>query len=71
VVAAADLYGSLGHRPLEAYARLCAARAFTAEGRRDEAEEQLAQARAGFRSTGATRFEHECDALLAAFAAAS
>jgi hypothetical protein len=69
VVGAADVYASLGHRPLEAYMRLRAARALTAEGLRAEAEQQLRQARAAFRSTGATHFVHECDALLVALAA--
>ena len=71
IVGAADIYSSLGHRPLEAYVRLLAARAFTAEGRDADAEQQLRQARDGFRSTGATHFVHECDAALAALAAAS
>jgi class 3 adenylate cyclase/tetratricopeptide (TPR) repeat protein len=69
VVGAADVYASLGHRPLEAYMRLRAARALTAEGLRAEAEQQLRQARAAFRSTGATHLVHECDALLVALAA--
>jgi tetratricopeptide (TPR) repeat protein len=69
LVAAADTYGSLGHRPLEAYSRLRAARAFMAAGHWPEAQRQLEEARASFRSTGATHFVEECDARLATLAA--
>jgi class 3 adenylate cyclase len=62
---AADAYESLGHRPLEAYGRLGAARSFIAAGRCDEAWEQLERARMLFRSGGATHFAQECDVRLA------
>jgi hypothetical protein len=48
--------------------RLCAAEQLVAEGRRAEADEQLAQALAFYRSVGATRHVREAEALLAATA---
>ena len=39
-----------------------------AQGRRAEADEQLQQALAFYRSVGATRYVRECEALLAASA---
>jgi hypothetical protein len=71
VIRAADLYGSMGHGPLEAFVRLRAARALATERRIAEAEAQLGQALSFFRSVDATRFVREGDALLAALAAAS
>jgi class 3 adenylate cyclase/tetratricopeptide (TPR) repeat protein len=71
VVRVADIYGSLGHRPLEAFVRLRAARALAAEGRVTEAEAQLEQALSFFRSVDATRFVREGDALSAGLSAAS
>lgn len=68
LVGAADLYASLGHGPLESYGRFRAARAFSREGRVADAQRELKLARAGFRSTGATHFVNECEALLAALA---
>ena len=62
---AADVYASIGSRTDEAYARLRAARALAAEGRRPEADAELAQALAFYRSVGATRFIREAEALLA------
>jgi class 3 adenylate cyclase/tetratricopeptide (TPR) repeat protein len=71
LVRAADLYGSGGHRPLEAFVRLRAARALAAEGRLADAEAQLAQALSYFRSVDAPHFASEGDSLLAALIAAS
>jgi hypothetical protein len=44
--------------------RLLAAKAFLAEGRREEADEQLQRALAFFRKAGATRFIEEAESLL-------
>jgi class 3 adenylate cyclase len=67
-VAAADHYAA-GRLPVyEARARLTAAGALAAEGRRTEAEEQLAAALAFFRSAGATRYVREGEAFMAATA---
>jgi class 3 adenylate cyclase len=71
IVRAADLYGSMGHRPLEAFVRLRAARELAAAGRNLEARPQLEQALAFFRSVEATPYMREGEALLAALAAAS
>ncbi len=62
---AADLCAEIGTRPDEAYARLRAAEALLADGRRHEADEQLQRALAFFRSVGATRYIREGEALLA------
>jgi class 3 adenylate cyclase/tetratricopeptide (TPR) repeat protein len=65
---AAEVYGAMGFRPDEAYARLRAAEAFVAEGRRAEADAEL-QASLGFwRSVGATAYIREGEALMAASA---
>ncbi|MBA2361766.1 MAG: hypothetical protein H0V79_12695, partial [Actinobacteria bacterium] len=50
--------------PDTAWVRLRAAEALVARGRRAEAEVQLAQALAFWRSVGATRYLGEADALL-------
>jgi class 3 adenylate cyclase len=71
LVRAADLYGSGGHRPLEAFVRLRAGRALAADGRVEDAEAQLAQSLSYFRSVDSARFVAEGEALLAALAAAS
>jgi hypothetical protein len=62
---AADVYASIGSRTDEAYARLRAARALAAEGRRPEADAELQQTLAFYRSVGATRFIREAEELLA------
>ena len=62
---AADVYASMGNRTDEAYARLRAAGALLAEGRRSEADPQLQRALGFYRSVGATRFIREGEALLA------
>ncbi len=67
-VAAAEILHGTGSRPEEADARLRAAERFVAEGRRAEADEQLHQALAFYRSVRATRYVRECEALLAASA---
>jgi class 3 adenylate cyclase/tetratricopeptide (TPR) repeat protein len=64
--AAADVYEQIGARPDEAHARLSAAKALAAAGRRAEADEQLAQALGFFRSVGAARYVREGETLLAA-----
>ena len=61
--AAADILRSIGARPEEAEARLRSAEQLGADGRRDEAAEQLRQALAFYRSVGATRYVRECETL--------
>jgi class 3 adenylate cyclase/tetratricopeptide (TPR) repeat protein len=63
---AADVYASLGALPEEAYSRLRAADALLSEGRRAEADVELQQALAFWRSVGATAYVREGEALLAA-----
>jgi class 3 adenylate cyclase/tetratricopeptide (TPR) repeat protein len=65
---AADVYDEMGARPYAALASLRAAEVLVAEGRRAEADEQLARALAFWRSVGATRYVREGEALLAATA---
>jgi tetratricopeptide (TPR) repeat protein len=65
-VAAAEILHRIGSRPDAAEARLRAAEQLLAEGRRAEAKKQLEQALEFYRSVGATRYVHECEALLAA-----
>ena len=60
---AADRFRDMQTRPYEAYARLRAAERFVADGRRAEADEQLAKALAFFREVGATRYIREAEAL--------
>ncbi len=67
-VAAAEILQRVGTRPDEAEARLRAAEQFMAEGRRDQADEQLRQALEFYRSVSATRYVSECEALLPASA---
>jgi tetratricopeptide (TPR) repeat protein len=62
---AADIYGSVGARPEEAYARLRAAESLVAEGRRAQADAQLEPALAFWRSVGASAYVQEGEALLA------
>jgi tetratricopeptide (TPR) repeat protein len=65
---AAEELERLGTKPYAAYMRLRAAEEMVAEGRRAEADEQLAQALAFYRSVGAARYTREAEALLAATA---
>jgi class 3 adenylate cyclase len=60
-VAAADMLATIGSKPEEAEARLHAAEQLAADGRATEADEQLQQALAFFRSVGATHYlrKHE------------
>jgi class 3 adenylate cyclase/tetratricopeptide (TPR) repeat protein len=67
-LAAAEMYGEMGLRPLEAHARLRAAEQLRAEGRPAEADEQLDRALAFWRSVGATRYVRRGEASLAASA---
>jgi class 3 adenylate cyclase/predicted ATPase len=65
---AADVYDGMGARPFAALAALLAADAYVSEGRRAEANEQLARALAFWRSVDATRYIRKGEALLAASA---
>jgi len=67
---AAECFARVQTRPHEAYARLRAAGKLVADGRRAEADTQLEQALAFFRSVGATRYIREAEALLSPAAAA-
>jgi class 3 adenylate cyclase/tetratricopeptide (TPR) repeat protein len=62
----AAVLDEIGALPLSAEARLRAATSLVDAGRRPEADEQLRQALAFFRSVGATRYIREGEALLAA-----
>ena len=64
--AAADILRSIGARPEEAEARLRSAERLSADGRLDEASNELRQSAAFFRFVGATRYLRECEALSAA-----
>jgi class 3 adenylate cyclase len=68
LVGADDLLGAIGARTQEAFLRLRAAEQLVGEGRRAEADDQLSQALAFYRSVGATRHVREGEALLAASA---
>ena len=63
---AARIFAQIGSLPDEAHARLRAAEALAAAGRRQEADEELALALDFYRSVGATRYVREGEALLAA-----
>jgi class 3 adenylate cyclase/tetratricopeptide (TPR) repeat protein len=65
---AADALAAIGVRPYEAFARLRAAEQLVVQGRRAEADEQLEQSLAFWRSVGASRYVRECESLLAASA---
>lgn len=65
-VTAADMLDAIGEQPLQAELRLDAGRAFAAEGRLAEAEEQLERARVFWRSVGASAYLREADKLIAA-----
>jgi class 3 adenylate cyclase/tetratricopeptide (TPR) repeat protein len=62
---AADVCAQMGAVTQEAYARLSAARALAAGGRRAEADDQLRRALAFYRSVGAKRYVREGERLLA------
>jgi hypothetical protein len=62
---AADVYAEIGSVPDEAFARLRAAEALVAAGRRPEADAQLQQALAFYRSVGATVYIREAESLFA------
>jgi predicted ATPase len=66
LVAAADILRSTGSATLEAHARLCAARRFSADGQHAEAAAQLTSALSFYRSVGAVAAVREGEALLAA-----
>jgi tetratricopeptide (TPR) repeat protein len=63
--AAAEIYRNMGAGPEEARARLQAAEQLVREGRRAEADAELEQALAFWRSVGATAYVREGEALLA------
>ena len=63
---AAEILARVGAKPDEAEARLRAAERLAAEGRRAEADEELARAIDFYRSVGATRYVREAEALRAA-----
>jgi tetratricopeptide (TPR) repeat protein len=65
-VEAAESYERIGARATEAWTRLLAAEAFVAQGRRREADEQLARALAFYRAARATPFVRRGETLLAA-----
>ena len=65
---AADLCASTGALPIEAYTRLRAAEQLVAEGRGVEANDQVRQALALYRSVGATAFLRRAETLLPASA---
>jgi len=65
---AADIYADIGCVPDEAYARLRAAEALIAAGRRAEGDAQLQQALSFYRSVGATAYIREAEDLFAASA---
>jgi class 3 adenylate cyclase len=62
---AAEIYAAAGSAPDEAFARLRAAEALIAGGRRAEGDEQLQRALAFYRSVGANAYLRQGEALLA------
>ena len=66
LVGAADIYFEIGDRITEAFARLRAAEQLIAAGRRAEADEQLRESLAFWRSVRASRYVRAGEALLAA-----
>ena len=62
---AAEVYAEAGSMPDEAFARLRAAEALIAEGRRPEGDEQLERALAFYRSVDAKAYLAEAETLLA------
>ncbi len=65
-VRAAEILAGIGARPDEAFARICAAEALVAAGRRPEADAQLAAALAICRELGADAWTRRAEAVLAA-----
>ncbi|MGH3033481.1 MAG: hypothetical protein ACRDON_02855 [Gaiellaceae bacterium] len=65
---AAEIYGQMGARPQEAFARLNAAERLIAKNRRAEGDAELQRALAFFRSVGARAYIARGEALLAASA---
>jgi class 3 adenylate cyclase/tetratricopeptide (TPR) repeat protein len=65
---AAEIYADIGALPDEAHARLRAAEALVVAGRRADADAQLQQALAFYRSVGATAYIREAEGLFAASA---
>jgi anti-sigma-K factor RskA len=68
LVEAADVLMEMGRFAAAARVRLRAAETFAAQGRRTEANEQLDNALAFYRSVGATRYIRQAEALVAAIA---
>jgi class 3 adenylate cyclase/tetratricopeptide (TPR) repeat protein len=68
LLGAAEISAGMGDRSSEAYARLRAAEQLVGQGRRAEADVQLAAALAFHRSVGAARYVREGERLLAASA---
>jgi len=66
--AAADLFQAIGSLPSEAHARLLAAEALVAQGKRPQAEEQLARALEFYRGVKATAYVQRGEELLASTA---
>jgi hypothetical protein len=62
---AAEIYAECGSLPDEAYARLRAAEALIADGRRAEGDQELQSALGFYRSVGAAAYIREGEALLA------
>ena len=62
----ARIFAQIGSLPDEAHARLRAAEALAAAGRRQEADEELSLALDFYRAVGATRYVREGEVLLAA-----
>ena len=65
-IRAADILARLSRRTGEAYSRLRAAEVLKREGRRGEADAELAKALAFYRQASATTYIREAEALLAA-----
>ena len=61
---ACEIYERIGDRPDEAFARLKIAEQLIAEGRHEDARDQLARALAFFRSVGASAYARDAEALV-------
>ena len=68
LVRAAEIIDEMGHAASAAYARLRAAEALAAEGRRPEAEAQFAQAQSFYRKVGAAAYLRRGEKLVSASA---
>ena len=68
LVGAADVLGEIGARPEEAFTRLRAAEALDEAGKRAEADAQMQNALAFYRSVDATAYIEEAEQLFAASA---